>query len=150
MKNNIDSHFNLMLEEIKNKHKFHHEANNYIDVPKQLKYEVERFKRSLQNNVPEANENIINKNTENNSEAFYLGMEQLYKLSIVSNPNIIDIYKHVSTSYLNQFQIDLLKEIMFTIFVILLFPSIRKDRINNIKKLIIDFMNSIDVRKYDV
>ena len=59
-----------MLTEIKNNIKAQHEANNYINVPQQLRYETERFKRSLKNAVPECQESILVENTDNNPEEF--------------------------------------------------------------------------------
>ena len=142
--------FNHMLTEIKNNIKAQHEANNYINVPQQLRYETERFKRSLKNAVPEGQESILVENTDNNPEAFYLGMEKLYDLTVITNPDLYELYRHVTTTYLNQYQTELLQKIIFSALVILLFPRVRKARINDAKALIVNFLESIDVRKYDI
>ena len=139
-----------MLTEIKNNIKAQHEANNYINVPQQLRYETERFKRSLKNAVPEGQESILVENTDNNPEAFYLGMEKLYDLTIITDPDLFELYRHVTTTYLNQYQTELLQKIIFTALVILLFPRVRRARINDAKILIVNFLESIDVRRYDI
>lgn len=126
------------------------ESNNYIDVSYQLKAETERYKEFLKTYNPDADDNLIEDNTYTDSQVFYTCVTLMSKYGVAGPTIIRKIYRYISTTPFTQEEKGAILAIMIALLTAVLFPNLKKAKISDVKKLVKDFSDAIDVRKYDI